>query len=359
MPEITQLIFISWQQPVLNLLTTPPGGETLGDRYLVTAVAAGAWAGEENNIATYDGTAWWFITPVEGCLLHDNTSNNYMKWDGAAWRVHQLLPVGNQTNAMLRWDGTDWVQGSAQLTTGNDMGLYGGASEDNSFGVYHAGTLHAQYGINALEELYVQWRNGVAAPEYKNTYDQVTNIVAWSYDDGGGLDTIASLDLSDGSLTVTGNLALTGVTDPTASFTDAGNFLRHLTSANRLELGIDGTARFFVTSAGIQVQGSCLPAQNDLRTLGAAGSEWSDLRTVLATFSGAVNMATTLAVVGQATVGSLEVAAGGPVLSQGAGTPEGAVAAGVGSIFMRNDGGAGTSMYVKETGTGNTGWVGK
>lgn len=44
---------------------------------------------------------------------------------------------------------------------------------------------------------------------------------------------------------------------------------------------------------------------------------------------------------------------------QGAGTPEAAVTADVGTLYLRTDGGAGTSMYVKETGTGNTGWVAK
>lgn len=43
----------------------------------------------------------------------------------------------------------------------------------------------------------------------------------------------------------------------------------------------------------------------------------------------------------------------------GTATPEGAVTAPVGSIFLRTDGGAATSLYVKETGAGNTGWVGK
>jgi hypothetical protein len=43
----------------------------------------------------------------------------------------------------------------------------------------------------------------------------------------------------------------------------------------------------------------------------------------------------------------------------GAGTPEGAVTANPGSTYMRTNGGAGTSFYVKESGTGNTGWVGK
>ncbi|MAY85586.1 MAG: hypothetical protein CML02_02510 [Pseudooceanicola sp.] len=45
--------------------------------------------------------------------------------------------------------------------------------------------------------------------------------------------------------------------------------------------------------------------------------------------------------------------------TSGAGSPEGAVSAPVGSIYSRTDGGAGTSFYVKESGGGNTGWVGK
>lgn len=43
----------------------------------------------------------------------------------------------------------------------------------------------------------------------------------------------------------------------------------------------------------------------------------------------------------------------------GYGTPEGAVTAGIGSIYMRQDGTIDTSIYVKESGTDNTGWVAK
>jgi hypothetical protein len=41
----------------------------------------------------------------------------------------------------------------------------------------------------------------------------------------------------------------------------------------------------------------------------------------------------------------------------GAGTPEGAVTARAGSLYLNRSGGANTSVYYKETGTGNTGWV--
>lgn len=43
----------------------------------------------------------------------------------------------------------------------------------------------------------------------------------------------------------------------------------------------------------------------------------------------------------------------------GSGSPEGVVTASVGSLFTRTNGGAGTTLYIKESGTGNTGWVAK
>ncbi|MEJ5205236.1 hypothetical protein [Acinetobacter junii] len=43
----------------------------------------------------------------------------------------------------------------------------------------------------------------------------------------------------------------------------------------------------------------------------------------------------------------------------GTGSPEGVVTAPVGSLYTRTDGGAGTTLYVKESGTGNTGWIAK
>jgi len=46
-------------------------------------------------------------------------------------------------------------------------------------------------------------------------------------------------------------------------------------------------------------------------------------------------------------------------MNDGSGSPEGVITADIGSIYFRTDGGAGTSFYVKESGTGNTGWVGK
>lgn len=43
----------------------------------------------------------------------------------------------------------------------------------------------------------------------------------------------------------------------------------------------------------------------------------------------------------------------------GTGTPEGAVTAPQGSLFLRTDGAASTTLYVKTSGAGNTGWTAK
>lgn len=50
---------------------------------------------------------------------------------------------------------------------------------------------------------------------------------------------------------------------------------------------------------------------------------------------------------------------GGVNIRAGSGSPESVVTAVVGSMYLRTDGGAGTTLYIKESGTGNTGWAAK
>lgn len=49
----------------------------------------------------------------------------------------------------------------------------------------------------------------------------------------------------------------------------------------------------------------------------------------------------------------------GIIWRTGVGSPEGVVTAAVGSLYTRSDGGVGTTLYVKQSGTGNTGWAAK
>lgn len=49
----------------------------------------------------------------------------------------------------------------------------------------------------------------------------------------------------------------------------------------------------------------------------------------------------------------------GPLIRSGSGSPESVVTAPIGSLYLRTDGGASTTLYIKESGTGNTGWIAK
>ena len=50
---------------------------------------------------------------------------------------------------------------------------------------------------------------------------------------------------------------------------------------------------------------------------------------------------------------------GNCTVTWGTGSPENVVTAPTGSVFLRTDGGANTTLYVKESNTDDTGWVGK
>lgn len=47
------------------------------------------------------------------------------------------------------------------------------------------------------------------------------------------------------------------------------------------------------------------------------------------------------------------------IITNRTGDPEGVYSARVGSLYLRADGGSGTTLYVKESGSGNTGWTAK
>ena len=48
-----------------------------------------------------------------------------------------------------------------------------------------------------------------------------------------------------------------------------------------------------------------------------------------------------------------------PNVLRGTGSPEGSVTAGMGAVYYDRGGGANTTLYIKESGAGNAGWVAK
>lgn len=66
-------------------LTAPPGSPVDGDTYIPASVATGAWAGYENYIVFYSGTAWVTLAPAEGWLAYLQDENAFVFYNGSAW----------------------------------------------------------------------------------------------------------------------------------------------------------------------------------------------------------------------------------------------------------------------------------
>ncbi len=84
--------------PLLDLLSTPPGGPGAGDQYLVGDAPTGAWSANEHDIATFNGATWNFTTPDPGDLAYDATED----------QSFYLFTGSTQSHGGL-WPGSEWV----------------------------------------------------------------------------------------------------------------------------------------------------------------------------------------------------------------------------------------------------------
>ncbi len=64
---------------------TPPGLPVEGMHFVVASPATGLWAGNENSVAQWDGTAWNFYPPKTGFTAWVADEAAAVVYDGAAW----------------------------------------------------------------------------------------------------------------------------------------------------------------------------------------------------------------------------------------------------------------------------------
>jgi len=106
---------VDWQESVIDKdLTAPPGGESVGDRYIVGASATGAWSGHDFEIAevTAAGPVWGFTTPDEGFATYVEDED--------------VIYIYNAP-----WDSTNhWVKMASVVNHNNLTGLQGGTTNE-------------------------------------------------------------------------------------------------------------------------------------------------------------------------------------------------------------------------------------
>jgi hypothetical protein len=122
----------------------------------------------------------------------------------------------------------------------------------------------------------------------------------------------------------------------------AGTLALEKTGARTFKLAGGGSGADFTTSFtndnasfahSVLVQGAVAPTTDNARGNGTSSARWNN------TYSA-----------------NFRPGNGSPTWTSGSGTPEGVLSAAVGSLYTRIDGGASTTLYVKESGAGTTGW---
>ena len=102
---------------VIDSTTTDPTPLTpvLYDQYRVPAGATNAWAGQDDNLAYWDGSAWLFYPPQSGDFCTDSSTNEIIQYNGTEWVVQSLdkidLNLGTGPRHLLtRNDANDaWI----------------------------------------------------------------------------------------------------------------------------------------------------------------------------------------------------------------------------------------------------------
>ena len=141
----------NWQNTVLDFGSTPPESPSAGDRYIVEATATGDWAGQENNIAEFDGSSWSFTVPSTGTFIDVQSENNALYYfGGSSWAKKEFeattagdgLSLSGREMSLdpsVAGDGLDISSGVMSLDLKVDSGLVIDSSElkilsDNSTG---------------------------------------------------------------------------------------------------------------------------------------------------------------------------------------------------------------------------------
>ena len=75
---------------VISRSGAAPVAPVEGARTLVTADAAGAFAGQAGKIASFDDGAWRFLVPRKGWRVYVEAENRMFVYDGAAWTALQV-----------------------------------------------------------------------------------------------------------------------------------------------------------------------------------------------------------------------------------------------------------------------------
>lgn len=113
--------------------TSPPGSPNNTDLYLVPAGATGAWAGQTDKFARWDGSSWVFMSPYNGTLVWSlDSPPKIYQYVSTAFSVYNSGAGGALT--VQEQDGTPQISGVTTIKVDN------GTLTDNGAGIVSIST---------------------------------------------------------------------------------------------------------------------------------------------------------------------------------------------------------------------------
>jgi hypothetical protein len=323
-----------------------------------------------NLAATWDTTG----TPslIYARVTTTNANNNAKLLDLGTFSQGEVFSV-NRYGGVYSGDSVSVATGSHMSGTTVGVGPTGRIGFSSNLGsastfVFSTGLYQDAAGILAQ-------RNGTNAQAFRvyNTYTDASNYQRLSFGFASGVAQI----LSSGAGT-SGHAALTlGTGTGTWQFTTAGNFIA--LADNTYDIGASGANRpkdihagnsfaisgWTLTSTGVSYAGVNMLSWNGTRFNVGSTTHALVMSSTIFRFNGDTSAFPAIKRNGTGIDIVLADDSGfGPAQSLyqrfGSGTPEGVVTAPIGATYNRTNGGAGTSLYVKESSpTPSTGWVAK
>jgi len=116
-----------WQESVLDILLTPPGSPSTGDRYLINGTGTGAWAGHDYEIVEYNGSSWEFTTVTTGTFVSvdDETDSIYYFGGAGPWvkKEFEALTASTGVEIVSSDIRLNLLSGGGLKITSNEVGV--------------------------------------------------------------------------------------------------------------------------------------------------------------------------------------------------------------------------------------------
>ncbi len=207
--------------------TNPPADPAPGDVHALGAAPTGAWAGQDNTLATWHDGAWVFITPLAGWRAWGVSEAELRIWDGAAWGLPKagmdnLDGVGINTTA----DATNRLSISAPATLlsheGSDHQLKinkAGATDTASLLFQSGWTGHAEMGLSGGTDFAIKVSDDGTTWNEAMVFDGASGTASGTAIQSGAKDATSGRLMKNGAFGVgaTAGVTLTDLDDTSAA----------------------------------------------------------------------------------------------------------------------------------------------